>query len=69
MSSANTVPGKPFTTVAVIFLSLIALLQLVRVLLGWEVVIQGVHVPLWASVLAFIVTAGIAAMVWREHRR
>ena len=61
--------SKPFTTIAVIVFALVALLQLVRVLLGWEVVIQGVHIPLWASVVAFIAATGLAAMVWRENRR
>ncbi|WP_332776232.1 hypothetical protein [Polaromonas sp.] len=59
---------KPFTTIAVALFSLIALLQLLRVLLGWEVVVNGVHIPLWVSGVAFAVTAGLAAMVWRENR-
>jgi len=59
---------KPFTTIAVVVLSLVALLQLLRALLGWEVVVNGVHIPLWASVVAFVVAAGLAALVWRENR-
>ena len=46
---------KPFSTIAVVVFSLVALLQLLRVLLGWEVVVNGVHIPLWASVVAFVV--------------
>ena len=59
---------KPFTTTAVVLLSLLALLQLLRLLLGWEVTVNGVHVPLWASGAAAVVAAGLAAMVWRENR-
>ena len=59
---------KPFTTIAVVLFSLIALLQLLRVLLGWEVTVSGVHIPLWASEVAFVVATGLAAMVWRETR-
>jgi hypothetical protein len=59
---------KPFTTIAVVVLSLVGLLQLLRVLLGWEVVINGVHIPLWASVVAFVVATGLAALVWQENR-
>ncbi|UUZ68467.1 hypothetical protein LP416_30990 [Polaromonas sp. P2-4] len=59
---------KPFTTIAVVLFSLIALLQLLRVLLGWEVTVNGVHIPLWASGVAFVVTTVLAAMVWRENR-
>ena len=59
---------KPFTTIAAVLFSLIALLQLLRVLLGWVVTVNGVHIPLWASAVAFVVATGLAAMVWRENR-
>ena len=59
---------KPFTTLAVDFLSLMAVLQLTRFVQGWEVSVNGVTVPVWVSGLAFIVAAGIAAMLWRESR-
>lgn len=59
---------KPFTTIAVVFFSLIALLQLLRVLFGWEVTVNGVHIPLWASGVASVVATVLAAMVWRENR-
>ena len=57
---------KPFTTLAVAILSLMSLLQLTRFVQGWEVTINGVIVPVWVSGLAFIVLAGLAAMLWRE---
>ena len=57
---------KPFTRLAVIILSLISMLQLTRFVQGWEVTINGVIVPVWLSGLAFIVLAGLAAMLWRE---
>jgi hypothetical protein len=60
--------NKPFTLVAVAVLSLVSLLQLLRLLLGWEITINGITIPLWASGLAFVVAAGLAAMVWRERR-
>ena len=40
---------KPFTVIAIVLLSLIALLQLLRFILGWEVTVHGVSVPVWAS--------------------
>ena len=40
---------KPFTITAVVFFSLIALLQLLRFILGWEVTVNGVTVPVWLS--------------------
>jgi hypothetical protein len=40
----------------------------VRVVLGWDVSINGVHIPLWASLIASVVAAGLAVMVSREAR-
>lgn len=59
---------KPFTTLTVVVLSLISLLQLTRFVQGWEVSINGAIVPVWVSGLAFVVLAGLAAMLWRESR-
>ena len=60
--------SKPFTLVAVVVFSLVSLLQLLRLLLGWEITINGRAIPLWASGVAFVVAAALAAMVWREQR-
>ena len=60
--------NKPFTLVAVVILSLVSLLQLLRLLLGWAVTIDGVAIPLWASAIALVVAAGLVALVWRELR-
>ena len=59
---------KPFTRLAVAVFALVAVVQLVRVVLGWEVSIGGVSIPAWASVVAFIVAATLAVMVHRETR-
>jgi protein-S-isoprenylcysteine O-methyltransferase Ste14 len=60
---------KPFTTLAVVFLALIALAQATRFLLGWEVTIHGFVVPVWLSGIAFLIAGGIAAMLWWESHR
>jgi len=60
---------KPFTTIAVVVFSLVALLQLLRVISGWEVTVNGFAVPIWGSVIAFVVAAVLAAMLWREARQ
>ena len=59
---------KPFTTVAVVVFSLVALLQLVRVALGWEVSVNGIIIPFWASLIACVVAATLAFMLWRDTR-
>ena len=60
---------KPFTIIAIVLLSLIAILQLLRFILGWEVTVHGVSVPVWASGIAFVVATGLAVMVWLETRK
>jgi len=60
---------KPFTTIAVIVFSFVAVLQLVRVVLGWEITVNGAHVPLWASGIFALVAAVLAFSVWREARK
>lgn len=51
------------------FLVLLAALQATRFLLGWEVVVNGVQVPLWASALATVIAGLLAVLLWRDSRR
>ena len=60
---------KPFTTIAVVLFLLIALLQLLRFLLGWEIIVNGILIPVWASGIAFVIAAALAVMLWREANR
>jgi hypothetical protein len=60
--------SKPFTLVAVVVFLLVALLQLLRFFSGWDITINGVAIPLWASGVAFVVAAALAAAVSRERR-
>ena len=59
---------KTSTTLAIVFLGLLSLLQLVRVLLGWSVIVNGVSVPIWASVVACLIAGALALMLLRESR-
>jgi hypothetical protein len=59
---------KPFTAITVVLLALIAVAQLLRFVLGWEVTVNGLIVPVWPSGIVFVITAGLAVMVWREAR-
>jgi len=61
--------NKPFTTVAVVLFALIALTHLLRLPLGWEVTVNGLLVPKWASGLGLVITAWLALMLWREGRK
>ena len=59
---------KPFTLLAVVVFTLVSLAQLLRVVLDWTVVINGITIPPWVSLVAFAVAGLLAVMVWREHR-
>jgi len=57
---------KPFTTIAIILFGLIALVHLLRLFMGWEVVVTGHVIPIWWSGLGLVVAGGLALMLWRE---
>ena len=59
---------KPFSAIAGVVLAIVALVQLLRLVMGWSVVVNGISIPLRASAVACVVAAGLAAMVWREAR-
>ena len=60
---------KPFTMIAVVVFSLIALMQLLRFFLRWEITVNGVIVPVWVSGIAFVIVGGLAVMLCRDMRR
>jgi hypothetical protein len=60
---------KPFTTVAVVLFALMALVHSFRLFFGWEVTVNGMVVPKWASGPRLVVTAWLSLMLWREARK
>ena len=59
---------KPFTTIAVVIFALVAVIHLYRLFAGWEVIISGTAIPMWASAVGAVVAGGLAVMLWRESR-
>jgi len=57
---------KPATTVGVFLLALIAVGHLLRLLFGWGVIIDDKAIPMWPSVLVFILFGALSVMIWRE---
>jgi hypothetical protein len=57
---------KPFTTLTVLFLAAVTVLQFLRFAFGWPVTIEGMAVPVWASGIATLVAAGLTTMLWKE---
>ena len=56
---------KP-TLIAAIILAAIALLHLLRLLLGWTFIIGGLVVPMWPSVLVVLVFGLLSVLLCRE---
>ena len=59
---------KPASLVAAIVFWLIALAQLLRVSLGVRVTAGHFVIPLWPSVLAFIILGALGFWLWRERQ-
>jgi hypothetical protein len=59
---------KPFTTIAIVIFALVAALHVLRLIFGWEAVINGLVIPIWVSLVGIIIAGGLAVMLWRESR-
>lgn len=57
---------KPFTTATIVILALVAIVHVLRLLLGWSITINGTDIPMWASIVGFVLSAGLAVGLWRE---
>jgi hypothetical protein len=60
---------KPATMISMLFLAMLAAAHLLRLVLGVEVIVGGMLVPSWVSVIACVVPAGLAVGLWRESRK
>ena len=60
---------KTGTLLAILFLFLVALLQLLRLILQIPVIAGGVIIPVWLSFFGFLLPATIAFLLWRENRK
>ncbi len=60
---------RRYEVVSGVFFSLLALVQLTRVVLGWPVQVAAVIVPIWASVLACLVAGSFGVWAFRSSRR
>ena len=60
---------KSGTLLAILFLSLIAILQLLRLILQVPIIAGGVTIPVWLSFFGFLLPATIAFLLWRENRK
>jgi hypothetical protein len=59
---------KPATTASAVLLMLIGIGHLLRLVFHVRVVVNDLTIPLWPSIIAFVVFITLAVLVWREHR-
>lgn len=52
-----------------VFFTLLALVQLTRVVLGWPVRVAGLQVPIWVSGVAFVIAGAFAVWALRSTAR
>ena len=60
---------KPATTITVILLLIVSIMHLLRLVLQVNVITTLFVVPMWMSVPACIVTAGLAIWLWKENKK
>ena len=58
---------KPFTTVTVVVLAVVAIAHALRLIFGLSVTLGGAEVPMWVSAVALVVSAALAIGTWREN--
>ena len=61
--------AKTFCTIAAVIFSLVALLHLTRIWMGWPAVIGAWSVPMWLSWVGLVVTAALAYFGFRLAAR
>jgi hypothetical protein len=61
---------KLFHLIAGAIFALVALLQALRIYMGWSVVIGGWSAPMWVSWIAIVVAGGLSyfALTLKSHR-
>jgi hypothetical protein len=60
---------RTFCTLAAAIFALIALLQLIRIAMGWSVTLNGFDVPFWASWIAVIVAGALSFLGFHAATR
>jgi len=59
---------KSAALMAVLFLSVVALLHVLRLIFQLQITVGSTEIPMWASVLAVIGPGALAVWLWKEER-
>lgn len=54
------------TLLGIVVFSLVAVAHLLRLLMGWQVSIDGWIAPMWSSVIGVLLPGSIAYLLWKE---
>lgn len=65
----GSIVKNPFTRIASVIFGVLAMVHLLRVVFGVSVIIGGFALPLWVSILGFLIPCGFSIMLWREAGR
>jgi hypothetical protein len=57
---------KPGSSLAILLLSVVAFVHLLRLLFHVSVTVGGTAIPMWASAIGIAVPVFIAGLLWRE---
>jgi hypothetical protein len=60
--------NRQYARISALLFGAVALLQLVRVINGWSVAINGFAVQVWASWIIIVVTGALCVWGWRTSR-
>ena len=56
-----------YALVSGLFLALLTCVQVLRLILRWQVTVAGVNVPLWASAVAALIAGSLAIWAFRAR--
>lgn len=60
---------KPISFLATVIFALAAVAHLLRLVFGVEVIIGGIHIPVWFSGIGFVATAALSILLFLEQKK
>lgn len=64
-----TLTHRPATLITVLILAIIAAAHLLRLIFQSNVTVGATEIPVWSSVPALLIAAGLAWWLWNENKR
>ena len=60
---------RRYVLVSGVFFTLLTLVQLIRFLMQWQVVVAGITIPPWLSLIAALIVGSLAVWAFRVRSR